>query len=224
MRSIHNRGYFMHAVERFHPRLIFTLAVFFLSLVALPHEWRIGTLFIVSWDLAIAVYLLFFMTMAVRSDSKTIRKRAETLDDNEWIILLMIIVAVIMSVAAIVVELAAAKSQDAHIHWQLVALTALTVVFSWSFLHSAFAFHYAHEYYGDGRDKQLYGLEFPKEESPDYWDFIYFSFVIGAAAQTADVNITSRYLRKLATIHCILAFFFNTVILGLTINISASLF
>lgn len=214
----------MHPAERFRPRLVFTLAAFFVSLLALPHSWRISTRFIVSWDVAIGIYLFFVLWMARCCNVSTIRRRAEMLDDNQWMILLLIIVAVIASLAAIVAELAAAKSQGAHIHWQLVALTALTVLFSWSFLHSAFAFHYAHEYYGDGQDKQLYGLEFPKEDSPDYWDFLYFSFIIGAAAQTADVNITSGYLRKIATLHCILAFFFNTVILGLTVNISASLF
>ena len=57
---------------------------------------------------------------------------------------------------------------------------------------------------------------------PDYGDFLYFSFVIGCATATADIDITSRSMRRLALVHGVLAFAYNTAIVALTINISAS--
>jgi len=90
-----------------------------------------------------------------------------------------------------------------------------------------FALHYAHEYYDenpdcDGHDMQ--GLLFPGEELPDYWDFWHFSIVIGVAAQTADISFTSKTLRRIGTVHSLVAFAFNTVIVALTINLLAGLF
>jgi len=84
--------------------------------------------------------------------------------------------------------------------------------------------HYTHEYYNDRAKTRNAGLKFPDENlQPDYWDFIYFSFIIGTSAQTADINITSKSFRRLVTLHCVIVFFFNITILALTINIGASL-
>jgi uncharacterized membrane protein len=68
------------------------------------------------------------------------------------------------------------------------------------------------------------GLEFPGGQPPDYGDFLYFSCVIGTSGQTADVSFTSRKMRRTGTLHCILAFFFNTTLVALTINIASGLF
>jgi len=67
------------------------------------------------------------------------------------------------------------------------------------------------------------GLDFPGEMEPDYWDFLYFSFVIGMTSQVSDVNVTSRTMRRLSLMHGVLSFFFNTSILAMTINIVAGL-
>ena len=92
-------------------------------------------------------------------------------------------------------------------------------------MQTMFALHYAHEYYSPKYKEDTRALDFPdKETKPDYWDFAYFSFIIGTAAQTADVNIVSRLIRRVAMLHCIVIFFFNTTILALTINIAASIF
>jgi uncharacterized membrane protein len=122
------------------------------------------------------------------------------------------------------VELALAKSLKVQGGWQHIALAGITVVLSWSFLHTMFAVHYAHEYYAGPEDEPGKGLEFPGHEPPDYWDFMYYSFVIGTACATADVNVTSRRIRRITALHCIVAFFFNTTILALTVNIGASFF
>jgi uncharacterized membrane protein len=130
----------------------------------------------------------------------------------------------LVSLGAVVMEMASKHSLTPREEFQRLTLAGLTVVLSWTIMHTIFAVHYAHEYYTGPKASPAKGLEFPGHEPPDYWDFMYYAFVIGTACATADVNITSRIMRRLTTLHCIVAFFFNTTILALTVNIGASLF
>jgi uncharacterized membrane protein len=98
---------------------------------------------------------------------------------------------------------------------------AVAILCSWFFVHTIFAFHYAHEYYGDAGERR--GLTFPHESKPDYWDFLYFSFNFGAAGQTSDVVIVSKRMRRRALGHILVSFLFNTTILALALNIGAGL-
>ena len=87
-----------------------------------------------------------------------------------------------------------------------------------------FALHYAHDYYANLAQAPHGGLDFPGGQLPDYGDFLYFACVIGTSGQTADVSFTSRRMRRTGTVHCVLAFFFNTTLIALTINIASGLF
>jgi uncharacterized membrane protein len=104
-----------------------------------------------------------------------------------------------------------------------IALAVLTVLTSWVFTQFMFATHYAHEYYSALSRGLEPGLQFPGTNVPDYLDFVYFACVIGTSGQTADVSISSKPMRRVGLIHCVLAFFFNTTLIALTINIAASL-
>jgi uncharacterized membrane protein len=91
---------------------------------------------------------------------------------------------------------------------------------SWALIHTIFALHYAHEFYDEIAGG---GLAFPGDDKePDYWDFVYFSFVIGMTSQVSDVGITSKQIRRTAAAHGVVAFFFNAALLALTINLAAS--
>jgi len=108
-----------------------------------------------------------------------------------------------------------------------VALAFATVIASWFLVQLIFALHYAHEYYSPapGHPERLAkGLVFPDDDTPDYWDFLYFAVVIGVASQTADVSFKTKALRRVGTVHGVIAFTFNTVVLALTINLLAGLF
>jgi uncharacterized membrane protein len=94
---------------------------------------------------------------------------------------------------------------------------------SWTFMHTMFALHYAHEFYGEGADDQTGGLVFPGNEDPDYWDFLYYSLVVAMTAQVSDVQITSKTIRRLTTLHGAISFFFNATVLALAVNIVSSL-
>ncbi len=104
-----------------------------------------------------------------------------------------------------------------------IILTCLTITLSWLLIHVMFALHYARAYYQAAARGHNPGLSFPGDEAPDYHDFLYFSCIIGTSGQTADVSFTSHRNRRIGTLHCILAFFYNVSVLALMINIAAGL-
>ena len=123
----------------------------------------------------------------------------------------------------VVFELGAAKeAQDAQATGH-VALAIITIFLSWTFVHMIFSLHYAHEFYGERRDGKIGGLDFPGGGHPDYWDFLYFSLVIGMTSQVSDVCVSSRYIRRVVAVHGVLSFFFNLTVLALTVNLVSNL-
>jgi uncharacterized membrane protein len=105
-----------------------------------------------------------------------------------------------------------------------IALAGGTVLSSWAFIQVMFALHYAHDYYAAAWHGRSVGLQFPDSELPDYGDFFYFAAVIGTSGQTADVSFVTKPMRRIGSLHCILAYLFNTTVLALLINIGASMF
>jgi uncharacterized membrane protein len=106
-----------------------------------------------------------------------------------------------------------------------VTLAAVTVVLSWLFVQIVFALHYAHIYYlEEEAGRPTGGLAFGECGEPDYWDFVHFALVLGATSQTADIGFTTRRMRRIGTLHTLIAFGFNTAILATMINLAASLF
>lgn len=193
-------------------------------LAFMPADWAAPTRMLIAWNSGIGLYLLLAYRMMLQANVEKIRQHCVLLDEGRFVILFLTIAATLASLVAIVAELAAAKSLHGSAELAHVGLAGLTVVFSWSFMQTMFAQLYAHEYYKHADHMTAPGLDFPGTDKPDYWDFIYFAFVIGAAAQTADVSIQAHFMRRIVTLHCILAFFFNTTVLALTVNIGAGLF
>jgi uncharacterized membrane protein len=206
------------------PRLFSAAAFGGLLWLLLPGELRTTTRLLIAWDCATGLYLILAILMMVRSNIDRIRSRAAKEDEGRLVILGLTVTTALVSLAGIMVVLSEAKTLKGPGVWQNIALAGLTVFLSWTFTHTIFALHYAHEYYMDLEDDQLRALEFPGNEPPDYWDFVYYSFVIGTACATADVNVASRVMRRTTAIHCVVAFFFNTTILALTVNVGAGFF
>jgi uncharacterized membrane protein len=182
---------------------------------------------VAGWDVLCVAYLVTVTAAMLDHDPNDIRARAGKEDEGRGLILTVVLIAAAASVAAIGMELSLAKAS--HGVWKLghIALAFGTVALSWLMVQLVFALHYAHEYYDENPDcdgHDMKGLVFPGEELPDYWDFWHFSIVIGVAAQTADICFTSKTLRRIGTVHSLVAFAFNTVIVALTINLLAGLF
>jgi len=144
--------------------------------------------------------------------------------DGQIVILLLVAVATVASLAAIAGELVVVKDMHGILRTEHIALAGATVMSSWAFIQVMFTLHYAHEYYAAACHGIKPGLAFPDEDSPDYGDFFYFAAIIGTSGQTADISFVSKPLRRIGSLHCILAYLFNTTVLALLINIGASLF
>jgi uncharacterized membrane protein len=216
---------FLIRVFAARPRLVIS---FFFGLIAgllIPDHFAPDevTRAIIGWNLGTCLYLVLCARMMFWSSKDKIKKQAELEDEGQALILILVIVAVTSALASIVMELATVKELHGPIRYAHIGLAVISIVTAWTFTHVIFALHYAHDYYSAIADGLPGGLDFPNDEEPDYADFLYFSFVIGTSGQTADVNFSSKHMRKTGMVHCVMAFFFNTTLLALTINIAAGL-
>lgn len=181
---------------------------------------------LLAWDVGILTYLALAFCLLHAATPQDMARHAADARPGQRFVLLMAIAGVVVSIAVLGFEVRAMHA--APDRWQnlRVAFVLATVAFSWLFVHTSFATHYAFEYYGRGagETKPHGGLTFPDDRQPDFWDVWHFAVVIGVTSATADVNITSRTIRRVATIHGIIAFMFNTVILATTINFAGELF
>jgi len=182
-----------------------------------------GTL--LAWDTGVLVYLVLAALLFVTEPIDGLPVRAEREEEGEWTIFALTVAAAVVSLAAILGVFAGTKGLSPAGRNLHIGLVAVTLLISWLMMHTTFAFRYAHEFYAADLDPPQFdrGLEFPGEPRPDYLDFMYFSLVLGMTFQVSDVQITARKLRRLAALHGLLSFLFNTIILALTVNIAAGL-
>ena len=186
-----------------------------LTLLALP--WGTATRLLVGWDSGVVLYLALIYWYMAHASIARLRQRAAIEDEGAIALLVLTTTAALASLAAVVAEIGQAPSPY-H-----VVLGMGTILLSWTFMHSIFALHYAREFFGKGYDERTGGLVFPGKEDPDYWDFLYYSLVVAMTAQVSDVQITSKTIRRLTTVHGVASFFFNVTVLALTVNIVSSL-
>jgi uncharacterized membrane protein len=199
------------------PRTFMSMAIGIVAFFVLPGALRLVPRLLFRWDVVVRFYMVLAYIMMFRSGLAHIRRNAVLQDDGRFLILLITGVGAFASIAAIVFELGASKRGTPQL-----ALATVTIALSWAMVHTTFALHYAHDYY---RGANPGGLQFPsgdQQDHADYWDFVYFSFVIGMTAQVSDVGITDKTIRRTATAHGIISFVFNTALLALTVNIAAS--
>lgn len=203
------------------PHLSLAVAVGALVWPFLPDAWRWLTRVLTAWDVAVWLYLVTMVSMMLRADHHDIRRAASRQDEKGPVILATLSVAILISLAAIVLQLASLKNHPDDLPLQYT-FVALTVIGSWLMTGVMFCSHYAHLYYTNKESESLLG--FPDQHlQPNYWDFLYFSFTISVAVQTSDVTVRSRRMRKVVLGQSVLCFFYNLAILGLSINIAASL-
>lgn len=187
---------------------------------------QLATRAIAGWDALGVTYLALVWQGISGTTPHDIRARAAREDEGRGLILGLVLAASTASLAAMGAELSIAKQAMGLARVLHVAAAVGSVALSWFMVQVIFALHYAHEYYTAHPDSGVDcgGLAFPGGETPDYWDFLHFAVVIGVAAQTADIAFTRRDLRRLGTLHGVIAFVFNTVVVALTINLMAGLF
>ncbi len=210
------------------PRVLVAAVVVVLALVLLPGSLHASAREAIAWCLGGSAYLVWSFAIMRGCHSDKIRTRAARQDDSGVVILVLVLLAIFSSFAAIFGLLGAAKAASNEGKLFYVGLAAATIVISWLVTQVAFTLHYAHEYYAPHQNSGKPGespnaLTFPNDPTPDYWDFFYFATSFGAASQTSDFLLSSKSMRRLTTLHAIVSFFFNTMVLALTINLAASL-
>jgi uncharacterized membrane protein len=213
-----------------HPRLFVCLAIGICSYFLLPETARLISRLLISWNLATISFLASIALMMSQATPDTIRRNAALYDEGQNAILGLASVASIACLTAIIIQLGLVKESTGLLKAFHLSLALVTILTAWAFIHVMFALHYAHEYFDEWRQDnkskpQLRGgLEILGSDThPDYLDFAYYAFTIAVANATADINITSREMRRITLVHSVLSFFFNLALLGLTINIAASL-
>lgn len=215
------RGFIPFRALRSRPRLVAAGLVALVAGLALWHWMELKPIkaLLLAFDLGVAVYLIALTTLFCTATTPTLmRGQARKQDTGRWGVLWTSLILTGFVSLALTTEMGAAKGGDAR----ALVIAAVTIVLSWLFFNAMFGLHYAHGFYGDFGKKHE-GLDFPGTEEPDYWDFMYFSIVIGMTFQVSDVQITSRYLRRVALLHAVIAFFFNVFIIAMSVNVAAGL-
>jgi uncharacterized membrane protein len=199
-----------------HPTLFLGLAVAIVVGAAMTRLTAAGHALLFGWCAGVLVYLGLAIRLAMTATTATMRKRAKSFDVSTGFISAVTILAAVISISAITIDLV--QVNESHQPAFAIVLAATTLVLSWLFLQTAFTVHYAHLYY---QNPDI--LCFPGTREPDYWDFFYFSSVIGMTAQVSDVTTGAPGIRRLVTVHGVISFFFNTAILALGVNLTAGL-
>jgi uncharacterized membrane protein len=177
---------------------------------------------LVGWNAGSSLYLLLVFVMMARSTPEKMRWRARLQDEGRHAILVLVSLSTVAVLVAIAAQLAHAREAHGVLKAAHIGLACVTVITAWLFTQTMFALHYAHEFLMC-REGQSPAFEFPGTDAPDYFDFMYVSCVVGTSGQTADVSFSSSRIRRVGLMHCVLAFFFNTTLLALTINVAAGL-
>lgn len=218
--TAHNAFERLHAIHKTIICLVLATVVY---LVADIENISKLTRVMIGWDtFSLCLIILTWITFKITTPTE-IRKLAGVEDSSRVVIFIMVLISTFASFLAVLLLLI---SKDKSTEALDITIAIGAMVFSWFLVHTIFAMRYAHIYYGDHKtksDTHAGGLDFPEENKPDYLDFAYFSFVVGMTFQVSDVDITSKRLRKLALLHSIVSFGFNTFIVALTINVIAGL-
>lgn len=203
------------------------LATWF-ALPALPGgalaAWPSHTRGILAWDAGSCVFLALSAALFARRAPDGMAEEAEAQEDGQWTLFWVTLLGTVASFVALTGQFSGLKDAPDTQRTLQVSLGAATLLLSWLLTHVVFCYRYAHEWYDrDAAGTLKQGLAFPGDDQPDYGDFLYFSLVLGMTFQVSDVEIGTRRLRRLATLHGLISFLFNTVIVALTVNTAAGL-
>ncbi|MBP1124213.1 MULTISPECIES: DUF1345 domain-containing protein [Pseudomonas] len=212
----------MAFLARTHPRLSCAAVLGVAVGILAPADTLIGKI-LIGWNAGVWTYLLLMLWLTSRSRADDVKRIAEIEDENAGLVLFVVCIAAIASLATITLNLVGIKDLDSTARLLHYGFTGMTVIGSWLLIGVIFSVHYARLFYTWEGDEPA--LRFAEGlRTPNYWDFLYFSFTIGVAVQTSDVGVATRSLRKVVLGQSLIGFLFNTAILGFSINIAAGLF
>ncbi|MBS7565045.1 DUF1345 domain-containing protein [Mucilaginibacter sp. Bleaf8] len=210
-----------------HHRLVVSFIISIIGFLVAQNRLPVTEVVLITWMCFAFSLIVLQWIVILSSHPRDMRHLAGLEDSSRTFIFLFVVAASLISLLAIVFLLKSGKDASADDITRHVIITTGSVITSWWLVHTVFTLRYAHLYYDtttdDGGTKPAGGLQFPDEPEPDYLDFVYFSFVIGMTFQVSDVEIASRKMRRLAWVHGLISFAFNTAIVALSINIISGL-
>jgi uncharacterized membrane protein len=205
------------------PRLIAGAILMVATYVVYPFPGWDPTRLLAAWNVGAWTYLVMILLMMIRSKAGP-RADARPEDENQWVLVVLGVAAACAALAAIVWELGPVKTLEGPRKAEHLILVGASVFSAWTFIQVMFAIHYAGVYFADVADGDPGGLEFPGEQEPGWTEFVYQAFVVGCTFASSDVNVSSPRMRRICVTQGVVAFFFNTIILALAINIAAGFF
>ena len=214
-------GFLVTLVHR--PRLLAGAAIMVAAYFAFPVAVREATRLLIAWNLGVWAYLVMIALMISRPRADA-RVEARPEDESQWVLVVLGVAAACAALAAIVWELGPVKNMEGALKAGHLALVGASIMSAWTFIQVMFAIHYAGVYYAAVADGAPGGLEFPGKPEPNWGEFTYQAFTVGCTFASSDVNLTSSRMRRICVIQGVVAFFFNTIILALAINIGAGFF
>jgi uncharacterized membrane protein len=206
-------------------RFLIALAVGVVVFLFVPIEDLVPRI-LAGWNAGGWLYLLLVAIKMGRAEIEGIKREAGIERESRIVVLVVVIFGSIVTMLALFAQLMAIKSAHGMDRSLSIGLSVSTIFLSWLLIQTVFALYYAHEFHTEGHGGargQGGGLKFPDDRTPDYLDFLYFSFVVGTTAQTSDVDVCSRAMRRVVMLHGILSFFFNTAVIALAVNLAAQL-
>lgn len=200
-------------------RLLISLAVSLVVALGISNDHLVMRV-LAAWDAGAVVFLGLAWWLIARSDAEHTRMRAAEDDPGGPGVFIVVLISSIASIAVAVLVLRDVKSIDPASTGLVEFLGVIAIVVAWFMTQTAYTLHYAHLYYRN--DGSVGGIDFNDEGDPDDLDFAYFAFIIGMTFQVADTNISDRGIRRAVLRHALISFVYNTIIIGLSINLFAS--
>jgi uncharacterized membrane protein len=205
------------------PRMLIGAATIIVAYFLTPRDLREATRLLIAWNVGAWTFLVLIATMFA-SPKGSARKQAWLEDENQWVLLVLGLVASGAALAAIVSELGPVKDMTGALKAWHLALVLTSILSAWTFIQVMFTLHYAGVYFGRTHGKIRGGLQFPGTQEPGWMEFVYQAFAVGCTFASSDVNVTTPRMRRIVAIQGTVSFFFNTIILALAINIAAGFF
>ena len=203
-----------------HQRMLAAAVLGGFVFAILPSDWRISTRLLAGWDAGGLLYIVLAAMVMRNGTPEAMRERAVRYDEPQISFVILMMLAIVVSFVAIFFEFSAAKTAPGGPFVPLT-LGVFTLFVSWALTHTMFTLHYAHLHYGNGPAAR--GIQRPEKGELNYTDLVYFSFLIGCATEASDFVSTNSAMRRFMIVHSIVAYFFNVVIIAMTISVISSL-
>ena len=178
-------------------------------------DWHIRA--VVGWDIGALTQTLLTWRVIIRSNAKATAAHAAPEDPGGTLVWVVALFASMFSLFAATFVLRVVHHMPRPDSTIWTALGLLAVALSWILTHTAYTMRYAHLYYRRGGSG---GLDFPGGRPPCDFDFAYFAFTLGMCFQVSDVTISASHIRRVALLHGVISFIYNTTILALALNVA----